>query len=158
MTYLMGIDVGTTGAKTLLINENGEVIASVSAEYPMYTPYPNWAEQNPEDWWEATKASIGEVLATSGVEPSQIAGLGLTGQMHGLVLLDKAGRVLRPCIMWNDQRTGLQCTWITEKIGAERVLRLTGNPVLPGFTAPKIIWVREHEPEIYEKAAKVLLP
>lgn len=158
MSYLMGLDVGTTGAKALLIDEFGEVVASAIAEYPMYTPHPQWAEQNPEDWWQASVESIRQVLAQSGADPVQVAGLGLTGQMHGLVLLDGDGAVLRPCIMWNDQRTGAQCASITEKVGASRVLQLTGNPVLPGFTAPKIVWVREHEPQVYDRAAKVLLP
>lgn len=158
MAYFLGIDVGTTGSKSLLITEKGQVTASATVEYPMYTPQPQWAEQNPQDWWQATVESIRKVLATSQVAPDQVMGVGLTGQMHGLVLLNKEGAVLRPCIMWNDQRTGPQCAWITERVGPQRVLQLTGNPVLPGFTAPKIIWVREHEPEIYEQVAKVLLP
>ncbi len=158
MAYFLGIDVGTTGSKSLLITEKGQVTASATVEYPMYTPQPQWAEQNPQDWWQATVESIRKVLTTSQVPPDQIMGVGLTGQMHGLVLLNKEGAVLRPCIMWNDQRTGPQCAWITERVGPQRVLQLTGNPVLPGFTAPKIIWVREHEPEIYEQVAKVLLP
>jgi xylulokinase len=158
MSYLMGLDVGTTGAKALLIDEAGQVVGSAIAEYPMYTPFPQWAEQDPEDWWQGSVESIQRVLRESGVDPGQVAGMGLTGQMHGLVLLDREGAILRPCIMWNDQRTAVQCARITEKVGAERVLQLTGNPVLPGFTAPKIAWVREHEPEVYEKVAKVLLP
>jgi xylulokinase len=137
LVYLMGIDVGTTGTKALLINEAGEVAASAITEYPMYTPRPQWAEQNPDDWWQATVESIRRVLAERGANPDQIVGVGLTGQMHGLVLLDKNGTVLRPCIMWNDQRTGSQCAWITDKVGPKRVLQLTGNPVLPGFTAPR---------------------
>jgi xylulokinase len=158
LVYLMGLDVGTTGAKALLINEASEVVASAITEYPMYTPHPQWAEQDPKDWWQATVESIRRVLAESGANPDQVVGAGLTGQMHGLVLLDKDGAVLRPCIMWNDQRTGSQCAWITDKVGPKRVLQLTGNPVLPGFTAPKIVWVREHEPEVYEKVTQVLLP
>jgi xylulokinase len=158
MAYLLGLDVGTTGAKALLISETGAVVASSTTEYAMYTPHPQWAEQDPADWWQATVESIRQVLAESKVGSDRVVGVGLTGQMHGLVLLGKDGSVLRPCIMWNDQRTGPQCAWITSQVGAERVLQLTGNPVLPGFTAPKIVWVREHEPEIYDKAAKVLLP
>jgi xylulokinase len=158
VTYLMGIDVGTTGAKALLIDEAGAVVASATTEYPMYTPQPLWAEQDPEDWWQATVASIRRVLSESGTRAGQVRGLGLTGQMHGLVLLDRDGAVLRPCIMWNDQRTAEQCAWITSRVGAHQVLHLTGNPVLPGFTAPKIVWVREHEPEVYARVAKVLLP
>jgi xylulokinase len=156
--YLLGIDVGTSGAKALLIDEAGQVVASATVEYPMFTPQPLWAEQNPADWWAATIASIRRVLDAAQAEPRQVAGLGLTGQMHGLVLLDAHGEVLRPCIMWNDQRTAAQCAAITREVGAANVLQLTGNPVLPGFTAPKIVWVREHEPTIYGRIAKVLLP
>jgi xylulokinase len=156
--YLLGIDVGTTGSKALLVDADGLVKASATSEYPMFTPHPLWAEQNPTDWWSATVTSIRSVLVQSGAKPDQVAGVGLTGQMHGLVLLDAQAEVLRPCIMWNDQRTAAQCAAITQEVGAENVLRLTGNPVLPGFTAPKIAWVREHEPEVYARAAKVLLP
>jgi xylulokinase len=157
-TYLLGIDVGTTGSKALLVGTDGVVKASVTTEYPMFTPHPLWAEQNPTDWWAATVTSIRRVMEESGVRPDQVAGVGLTGQMHGLVLLDAQGNVLRPCIMWNDQRTAAQCAAITEKVGAQEVIRLTGNPVLPGFTAPKIVWVRDNEPEVYTKIASVLLP
>lgn len=157
-TYLLGVDVGTTGSKALLIDADGAVEASTTTEYPMSTPQPLWAEQHPADWWAATVTSIQGGLDEGGVEPDQVAGIGLTGQMHGLVLLDAHGEVLRPCIMWNDQRTGAQCATITQKVGAEEVLRLTGNPMLPGFTAPKILWGREHEPQVYAHVAKVLLP
>ena len=156
MAYLMGIDVGTTGSKTLLIDEGGEVVASSTVEYPMYTPHPLWAEQDPADWWQATVKSIQRVLADA--EASEVKGLGLTGQMHGLVLLDNSGEVLRPCIMWNDQRTGPQCAAITEKLGDDKLIEWTANPVLPGFTAPKVVWVRENEPQVYARVAKVLLP
>ncbi len=158
MAHLLGIDIGTTGAKALLIAHDGRVVASATTEYPMFTPQPLWAEQNPADWWAAAVTSIRQVLAHSGLRPDQVAGVGLTGQMHGLVLLDAQGEVLRPCIMWNDQRTAAQCAAITRQVGAANVLQLTGNPVLPGFTAPKIAWVREHEPEVYRQVAKVLLP
>ncbi len=157
-SYLLGIDVGTTGAKALLVDLAGRVVSGATTEYPMFTPRPLWTEQNPADWWAATAQSIRRVLAETGIEPGQVAGVGLTGQMHGLVLLDAHGAVLRPCIMWNDQRTAAQCAAITGEVGAENLLRLTGNPVLPGFTAPKIAWVRENEPEVYRRAAKVLLP
>ena len=124
----------------------------------MYTPHPLWAEQDPDEWWAATVFAIREVLHSGGVAPEQITGIGLTGQMHGLVLLDKHGKVLRPCIMWNDQRTGAQCEAITASFGAERILDLVANPVLPGFTAPKIVWVRENEPDVYKQIATALLP
>ncbi|MFO7697823.1 MAG: xylulokinase [Anaerolineae bacterium] len=158
MSYLMGIDVGTTGTKTLLIDDTGKVLASATSEYPMYTPRPLWAEQDPEDWWRAAVFSTRQVLKESGIDASEIAGIGLTGQMHGMVMLDAAGQVLRPCIMWNDQRTATQCEWIMNTVGRQRFLDLTLNRALPGFTAPKIIWTRENEPAVYAQAAKVLLP
>jgi xylulokinase len=157
-TLLLGLDVGTSGAKALLVDESGAVAASATSEYPMATPRPLWAEQHPEDWWRASVASIRAALEQARATGAAVAGVGLTGQMHGLVLLDKAGGVLRPCIMWNDQRTAQQCAAITKKVGAQRVLALTGNPVLPGFTAPKLAWVRQNEPEVYGQAAKALLP
>jgi xylulokinase len=158
MSYLIGIDISTTGSKALIVDELGHTLASVTVEYPMYTPHPQWAEQDPEDWWRATVQAVGEALKQSQIDRSQIAGVGLTGQMHGMVLLDARGQVLRPCIMWNDQRTGAQCEWIMNTIGRARFLDLTLNPALPGFTAPKIIWTREHEPDVYAKTAHVLLP
>ncbi|MDI7275831.1 MAG: xylulokinase [Anaerolineae bacterium] len=158
MSYLLGIDVGTSGAKALLIDAEGSVIASATEEYPLYTPRPLWAEQDPQDWWRATVGAIRAVLAGPGLRAEEIAGLGLTGQMHGMVALDENGQVLRPCIMWNDQRTGPQCAEIMATVGRERFLALTGNLALPGFTAPKILWVRQHEPEVYRRIAQVLLP
>jgi xylulokinase len=158
MAYLLGIDVATTGTKALLIDERGSVVASATKEYSLSTPRPLWSEQDPADWWEGAVASIREVLEASAIDPAAIIGLGLTGQMHGLVLLDRRGQVLRPAILWNDQRTGPQCERITETVGFERLLEWTGNPALPGFTAPKILWVREHEPAIYAQVAHILLP
>jgi xylulokinase len=155
---LLGIDIGTSGSKAVLLGENGVVLGSATAEYPMYTPRPLWAEQHPGDWWDATVRAVRQVLAESSVDPGRIAGVGLTGQMHGLVLLDARGEVLRPCIMWNDQRSAPQCAAITERLGVDRLLDLVANPVLPGFTAPKIVWVRENEPDTYARAARVLLP
>jgi xylulokinase len=154
---LLGIDVSTTGAKALVIDERGAVIASATEEYPLYTPRPLWSEQNPADWWEGAQAAVRRVLAQ--VPPSEIRSIGLTGQMHGLVLLDDAGEVLRPAILWNDQRTGQQCEEITAWAGGlKRLITLTGNAVLPGFTAPKIVWVRQHEPKIYDRVSHILLP
>jgi len=155
---LLGIDIGTTGSKAVLIDSNGDVQSSVTTEYSIYTPRPGWTEQNPEDWWNATKKSIRCVLLESDISPHEIVGIGLTGQMHGLVILDDKGVVLRPCIMWNDQRTATQCTEIISKIGFERLLGKTGKPALTGFTAGKILWVHENEPAIYRKIAHVLLP
>lgn len=158
MAYVMGIDVSTTGAKALIVDEQGEVIAQATTEYPLYTPRPLWSEQDPADWWSGTQQSIRGALAKGGISGEQIAGLGLTGQMHGLVLLNGKGEVLRPAILWNDQRTGPQCEQIMQRIGLRKLLAWTGNPALPGFTAPKILWVREHEPEIFAQVAHILLP
>lgn len=158
MAHLLGIDVGTTGVKALLVDDSGRILASAVEEYPMYTPRPQWAEQDPADWWQATIRALQRVLRGSDVDVQTLSGIGLTGQMHGMVMLDRQGQVLRPCIMWNDQRTAAQCEWIMSAIGRERFLDLTLNPALPGFTAPKIIWTREHEPEVYAQAAQVLLP
>ncbi len=158
MSYLLGIDVGTSGTKALLIDAEGKVAAGATVEYPLHTPRPLWAEQDPQDWWRATVGAIQAVLARSGVAPEEISGLGLTGQMHGLVALDEQGQVLRPCILWNDQRTGAQCAEILQIVGRERFLAITGNLPLPGFTAPKVLWVREHEPEVYRRIAHILLP
>jgi xylulokinase len=158
MAHLIGLDIGTTAAKTLVIAEDGQVVASSSVGYPLYAPRPNWSEQNPEDWWRASVQSIRAALAQAGVSPLELTGLGLTGQMHGLVLLDAGGVVLRPAILWNDQRTAAECEWITRQVGFARLMELAGNPALPGFTAPKIVWVREHEPQVFAKVAHALLP
>lgn len=152
----IGIDVGTSSAKAVVIDVKGEVLYTQSPAYSFSTPKPLWSESNPEDWWQACVASLRDIVQTFGAE--SIAGIGLTGQMHGLVLLDKAGDVLRPCILWNDQRTGAECAELTERVGRQRVLAITGNPVLPGFTAPKILWVQKNEPEVWEKTAHILLP
>jgi xylulokinase len=158
MPHFIGLDVGTSGAKGLLIDLQGRVVGSATEEYPMAIPKPLWAEQNPDDWWRASVVVLRRLVADANIDRDDIKGIGLTGQMHGLVLLDSNGSVLRPCIMWNDQRTATQCADITQKIGADRVIELTGNQILPGFTAPKIVWVRENEPNVYEKIAHILLP
>lgn len=156
--FLLGIDIGTTGSKALLVDSGGVLKASATTEYPMTIPQLQWAEQNPDEWWQATVASIKRVMGASAISPDQLAAIGLTGQMHGLVLLDGKGTVLRPCIMWNDQRSAKECLAITDAIGVAKLLELTGNPVLPGFTAPKVLWVKEHEPEVYRQISKILLP
>jgi xylulokinase len=158
MRHLLGIDIGTSGTKALLVDESGRIVARATAEYPLYSPRPLWSEQDPEDWWAATCTAIRDVLSTSGVEPSSVAGVGLSGQMHGAVFLGEGDVVLRRAILWNDQRTQGECDWITETIGRDRVVELTLNPVLTGFTAGKIVWVRNHEPDIYAQTRKVLLP
>jgi xylulokinase len=154
----LGIDISTTGAKALLINNKGVVISSTTSPLTLDTPRPLWSEQNPEDWWEGIKVSIAEALDKAGVPGSAVEGVGLTGQMHGLVLLDDAAEVLRPAILWNDQRTGEQCDEIRARIGKERLIQITGNDALTGFTAPKILWVKKNEPEVFDKAMHILLP
>ncbi|MGD9496113.1 MAG: xylulokinase [Armatimonadota bacterium] len=158
MSYLLGIDVGTTSTRALLVDERGGVVASHATEYPLHTPRPNWAEQDPQDWWQATIASVRATLEEAGVSGDAVAGIGLSGQMHGSVFLDEADEVIRPALLWCDQRTARQCAWITETVGAEDVVSETLNPVLTGFTAPKIIWLRDEEPDNYARVRKVLLP
>jgi xylulokinase len=151
---LVGIDVGTSGVKGLALAQDGAVLALAEAEYPLSTPRPGWAEQDPADWWAATDSVLSELRAATGAP----AGIGLSGQMHGLVVLDASGDVLRPAILWNDQRTGAECAEIEATIGLERLIELTGNRALPGFTAPKLLWLRRHEPDVYARIARVLLP
>ena len=160
MNYLLGIDVGTSGTKALLINasKDGEVVASCTKTYPLYTPKPLWAEQEPEDWWQATILAIRQLIEDSGVEPKQIKGMGLSGQMHGSVFLDENNEVLRPAILWCDQRTQAECDWIMDTVGRDKTVELISNPVLTGFTAGKIVWLRNNEPELYKRVRKVLLP
>lgn len=155
---LMGIDIGTSGTKTALYDESGKRLAVHTAEYPLYQPQNGWAEQEPEDWWRATVEGIQAVLSESRCDPADIVGIGLSGQMHGLVMLDEAGRVLRRSIIWCDGRTGEECEEITRLVGADRLMEITKSPALTGFTASKILWVRKHEPEIYEKCRHILLP
>ena len=154
--YSIGIDVGTSSVKALLVSESGKVEKSSSPEYDFLTPRPLWAETDPSIWWEATQQAIRSLL--DGIDPSSVRSVGLTGQMHGMVALDQKGRVLRPCIMWNDQRSYEECAEITERIGESEVLRITGNPVLAGFTAPKVLWVQKNEPEAFARIDKILLP
>lgn len=156
--YLLGIDIGTTGSKAVLIETNGDVITHTTTEYPMIVPAHGWSEQKPEHWWNATIKSIRKVIKDSGIEPKNIIGIGLTGQMHGLVLLNRNNKVLRPCILWNDQRTVKECSVITQRIGKDRMIQISGKPVLTSFTASKILWVKNNEPEIYKKIAHILLP
>ena len=158
MTYVLGIDIGTSGTKTILFDEKGVAISSAFKDYPLYQPETGWAEQNPEDWWQAVVSTIKSALQKSGVTSADIKGIGLSGQMHGLVMLGTEGQVLRPSIIWCDQRTTVECDEITKAVGAERLIEITANPALTGFTASKIMWVKKHEPSIYEKTYKILLP
>jgi xylulokinase len=158
MTYFIGIDSSTTATKALLMDESGTVLAVASSQYTFETPHLLWSEQDPALWWNATVESIRAVLGKAGMDGRAVKGVGLTGQMHGLVLLDSKGVVLRPAILWNDQRTGSQCDQIHARVGRQRFIDVTGNVALTGFTAPKILWVKENEPEIYAKVKKILLP
>ena len=158
MTLLLGIDVSTTGAKALLVDDEGRVVSSATTPLSLSTPHALWSEQNPEDWWNATRKSIADALTSANASSQSIAAIGLTGQMHGLVLLDHEGQVLRPAILWNDQRCGVECDEIRERVGREKLLRITGNDALTGFTAPKILWVEKHEPEVHRRIRHVLLP
>jgi xylulokinase len=152
MSVCVGLDVGTTGVKAIAVDAGGIVVARAERGYPLATPRPGWAEQNPEDWWAATRAALGDL------GPLEIIGIGLSGQMHGLVALDASDRVLRPAILWNDQRTAVECAEIEERIGLDRLIALTGNRALTGFTAPKLLWLRRHEPEVFGRIARIMLP
>ncbi len=155
----LGLDVSTTGAKALLIQASGEVVGSATTPLPLATPRPLWSEQEPNDWWDGIVHSIRAALSQASAAGEEVEAIGLTGQMHGLTLLDENGEVLRPAILWNDQRTGAQCAEIRSRMGGSaHLIKVTGNDALTGFTAPKILWVREHEPEVYTKVAQILLP
>lgn len=157
--WFLGMDIGTGGTRAVLVNEEGRVVSSASEEHaPFRTPHPGWAEQDPEDWWRAALVAIKAVLAAAPEPREPIAGVGLTGQMHGAVLLDKDGKVLRPSLIWCDTRTQPECDWLTKEIGYDRLIELTCNPALPNFTLTKLLWVKEHEPEIYAKTAHLLCP
>jgi xylulokinase len=159
MNYLLGIDIGTSGTKTLICDEKGKVIATAMAEHPISSPRPGWSEQNPIDWWNATIAATKAVRKLAKVKAEQIKGIGLSGQMHGSVFLGDGPKPLRPALLWNDQRTAEQCAQIESKAGGRAALiELVANPALTGFTAPKILWVRQHEPRVYEKTKHILLP
>ncbi len=156
---LLGIDVGTGGTRAVVIDERGSVIGSATAEHaPFASPQTGWAEQDPRDWWRATAEAVREVLAQPGVSADSIACIGFSGQMHGAVLLDKDREVLRPALIWCDQRTHPQCRAITEKLGPARLIELTSNPALTAFTLPKMLWVRDQEPDLWRRARSVLLP
>ncbi len=158
MKYLLGIDLGTSGTKTVLFDQEGKGICSATVEYPMYQPQNGWAEQDPKDWYNAAVSTIKTVLGKSGVDKKDVVSMGISGQMHGLVMLDKDNEVIRPSIIWCDQRTAKECEEITEKVGYENMIRITANPALTGFTLSKLMWVRKHEPENYAKCCHILLP
>lgn len=152
MTACVGIDVGTTGVKAVAVGAEGEIVARAERGYPLSTPHPGWAEQDPALWWAAAESTL------AALDVDEIAGVGLSGQMHGLVALDGRGDVVRPAILWNDQRTAAECAEIEDTIGRERLIGLTGNRALTGFTAPKLLWLRRHEPDAYARIARIALP
>ena len=159
MAIYLGIDIGTSGTKTLAIRPDGTLLGSAVAEYPCSAPRPLWSEQDPDDWWKAVVATVRKVVADNRLDPKEVRGIGLSGQMHGSVFLDAENRVLRPAILWNDQRTAEQCAEIERAAGGrEALVRLAANPAMTGFTAPKILWFRENEPRLYERCRKCLLP
>ncbi|MCC6238913.1 MAG: xylulokinase [Phycisphaerales bacterium] len=159
MGYLLGIDIGTSGTKTLICDEKGQVLATAMAEHPIYTPRPGWSEQDPIDWWNASCSATRAVLQKARLRGHDITGIGLSGQMHGSVFLGDGPKPLRKALLWNDQRTGRQCEQITSLAGGrKKLIELVANPALTGFTAPKILWVREHEPKIYDRTKHILLP
>jgi xylulokinase len=159
VSVTLGIDIGTSGTKTLAIDERGAILASASAEYPCDHPRPGWSEQDPNLWWEATIKTVGQVLSRAHLKADDVAGVGLSGQMHGSVFLDVDGKVIRPALLWNDQRTAAECAEIEERAGGrEALVRMVANPALTGFTAPKLLWLRRHEPKAWDKVRQVLLP
>lgn len=164
---LLGIDIGTSSTKSLIIDERGQVTAAASSPHPIHRDRPLWSEQEPEDWWRAVVASVREAIAKASIDASEIRGVGLSGQMHGAVLLDKAAATgggktapsLRRAILWNDQRCGEQCDAIEHAAGGRRKLvEMVGNAALPGFTLPKLMWVRDHEPAVWSRTRVVVLP
>ena len=159
MSCLLGIDVGTSGTKILLCDYEGRVLATATAEHGISSPKPGWSEQNPIEWWEATCQATRNVLDRAKVDPAQVTGIGLSGQMHGSVFLDKDHQPLRPALLWNDQRTAKECEEIEKAAGSrKKLINMVGNPALTGFTAPKILWVRRHEPKVYNRTRQILLP
>jgi xylulokinase len=158
VSHVIGIDVSTTATKAVVVGQDGAVVGVAASSYEYQTPHPLWSEQDPHLWWSGAVDAVREAMGTGGIGPEEVDAIGLAGQMHGLVLLDSRGEVLRPAILWNDQRTGAECDRIREALGKERLIAITGNDALPGFTAPKLVWVRDHAPETWSRIAHVLLP
>ena len=159
MAYFLGIDIGTSGTRAILIDHKGKLCGVGTAGHTCQSPHPLWSEQSPAEWWSAVREAVPAAVRAAGAKPGEIAGVGLSGQMHGLVLLNSKHDVLRPAILWNDQRTGAECEEITSRAGGRKeLLDLVSNPALTGFTAPKILWVRKNEPKVFEQAVKALLP
>ena len=158
MSHLLGIDTSTTATKAVIVDAAGNVVGVGAAEYGFESPQPLWSEQHPDLWWDGTVAAVSSALSTTGLDGDAVAALGLTGQMHGAVLLDAAGEPLRPAILWNDQRSAAECDLIRAAVRPDRLIELTGNDAVTGLTAPKLVWVREHEPEVWRRIAHFVLP
>ena len=159
MAVFLGIDIGTSGTKTLAVKEDGTILASATFEYPLNSPKPGWSEQEPVDWWDASVKSIQKVMKGARLKAADVAGIGLSGQMHGSVFLNRGGNVIRPALLWNDQRTGIECAEIERRAGGRtKLISMVANPALTGFTAPKILWLRNNEPRNFDKTVQVLLP
>lgn len=159
MAVFLGVDIGTSGTKTLAMQEDGTILASATEEYPLYSPHPGWSEQDPEDWWQATLKSVRKVLKAGKIKAADVKGIGLSGQMHGSVFLNQKHEVIRPALLWNDQRTAAECAEIEQRAGGrKKLIKLVANPALTGFTAPKILWLRNQEPKHFDKTVQVLLP
>ncbi|MFV0441952.1 MAG: xylulokinase [Planctomycetaceae bacterium] len=159
MSVFLGIDIGTSGTKTLAMQEDGKILAQTTVTYPLHSPKPGWSEQNPEDWWNATAMSVQRVMSQAHLKPGEISGIGLSGQMHGSVFLDRSHTVIRPALLWNDQRTAAECVEIEKAAGGrKKLIQLVANPALTGFTAPKILWLRNNEPKNFKRCVQVLLP
>ncbi|MFM8727505.1 MAG: xylulokinase [Planctomycetaceae bacterium] len=159
MPVYLGVDIGTSGTKTLAMREDGEILGSAMAEYPLSNPKPGWSEQSPADWWQAVVDSVRKVLRQAKLKPADIGGIGLSGQMHGSVFLDRKHQVIRPALLWNDQRTVAECAEIESRAGGRaELIRMVANPALTGFTAPKILWLRNHEKRNFDRTVQVLLP
>src|SRR5689334_22994317 len=158
MRYFLGLDIGTSGTKALLIDEKGSVRASATAAHPLSTPEPGWAEQKPQDWWKSTIRAVKELLRASKVKASRVAGIGISGQMHSSVFLDKSSKVIRPALLWCDGRTSEECQRITARIGERQLREWVQNPALEGFTLPKVLWLEKHEPAAFARLVKVVLP
>lgn len=154
--YYIGIDLGTSAVKLLLVDEGGAVVSEVTRGYPLSFPHPGWSEQRPEDWWSAVLDGVPELVA--GVDAREVRSIGLGGQMHGLVALDEGDNVIRPAILWNDGRTAREVEYLNEVVGRDKLSAYTANIAFAGFTAPKLLWMRENEPEKFEKIAKIMLP
>src|SRR5262245_4742222 len=159
MSVFIGIDVGTSGTKALAINTRGKILGQALATYPIYHPKPLWSEQDPEDWWQATVKAVRAVVRSAKLRAASVKAIGLSGQMHGSVFLDKKNKVVRRALLWNDQRTAAECEEIERRAGGRaELIRMVANPALTGFTAPKILWLRNHEPKNFAKTATILLP